>query len=98
MKNVQTFLWPTFKWIFRIRDFLYVKLPKIFSTGGWLFNARRFKYKPKNMISVSKYGIGVYENFQSDMYDVAYRALERLFAIFSANAARFSLKLVGVNQ
>lgn len=54
-------------------------------------------FMQKNMFSVSKYGLGVYENFQSDMYDVADWSLEWLFTIFSANVTRFSLKLMGIN-
>ena len=50
------------------------------------------------MFSVSKYGLGVYENFQSDMYDVANWPLEWLFTIFSANVTRFSLKFMGIDQ
>lgn len=88
------------------------KETKYFSNGDWCFlikqktkNAektnlrKKLKYKKfkTNMFSVSKYGIGVYENFQSDMYDVANWSLEWLFTIFSANVTRFSLKLMGIH-
>lgn len=57
-----------------------------------------FFYFKKYSFTVSEYGFGLYENFQFDMYDVVNRSLEWLFTIFSANVARFSLKLMGIDK
>lgn len=47
--------------------------------------------------AVFEYGLGVYANIQFNMYDVVNWTLERLFAIFGANAARIPVKLMGCN-
>lgn len=44
---------------------------------------------------VPQHGICVYANIQFNLHDVAHRTLERLFAVFGANASRIPIKFVG---
>lgn len=45
--------------------------------------------------TVSQHGLGVYENLQPDLYDVANWTLEWLSAISRSNVAKLSDQLVG---
>lgn len=50
------------------------------------------------LLSVFEYGLRFHENLQSDLHDAADWPLERLPTVFSANVARFSIKLLGIDQ
>lgn len=47
---------------------------------------------------VLKYGIRFHANIQSNLYDAIDWSLERMFAVFSSNATRISIKFMGSNQ